>query len=367
MAARTSREVDSGARRVVSGARLVVVAVAVLAAVLVSAPGSAASAAPYCADVTLVWARGSGQPTMTLGETDTDEGTEFLSNVWGRLPDYIEDLVIYELGRDNLNYGIEHSYPAYEVSNKEAYDAWRGAYVEGWPESFEKEGGYVSSVKTGVKELAAFLTQRASDCPSEIFVLGGYSQGAHVIGLALSDPVDGVPRWVRDRIAFAALIADPTLWLPKGVQLYVHLNVGPFDLWVTEELRPVACRGWATDTEVYRRGNPPCWAQHGILAVSEYRTPYLPADMVTGRYGTPWTSRVGAWCIMDDPICTNTAERVARYVLSGDGFVGAHDDYTNPDRGPDGHRHWVEQAADEAASRARQMWLNERAWRIYRA
>lgn len=28
----------------------------------------------------------------------------------------------------------------------------------------------------------------------------------------------GVPRWVRDRIAFAALIADPTLWLPKGVQ-----------------------------------------------------------------------------------------------------------------------------------------------------
>ena len=293
---------------------------------------------------------------MTLGKANNAEGSAFLSGVAMRLPDEIDEILMYELGRDNREHGIEHRYPAYKVSAGEALDAWIGRFSPGWPESFLKDAGYVASVETGVKEITDFLVDRAAKCPLEILVLGGYSQGAQVIGVALTDPDYGVPHWLRERIAFVALFGDPTLRLPKGWQTYVHVEKGPYGLWANDVLRPVACRGLPDDFEVYRRGNPPCETAFGILAVSEYRPTYLPLDMISGAFGSPSTTRVGSWCIPNDPICNNTAERALRYALSSDGFVGSHDDYANPARGPDGQTSWVKLGAREAGTMAALMW-----------
>ena len=44
---------------------------------------------------------------------------------------------------------------------------------------------YANSVAQGVGELHAYLTDRAAACPGEVYVLGGWSQGAQVVGTAL--------------------------------------------------------------------------------------------------------------------------------------------------------------------------------------
>lgn len=349
----------------------VLLGVGLVIASVVLVPGPVAATESDCADVVIVWARGSGQDTVTLSNSNNAEGSAFFSGVAMRLPDEIDEILRYELGRDNHAHGIEHRYPAHEVSKREAFDAWSGRFTPGWPESLLEDGGYVDSVNVGAKELTAFIVQRIAKCPLELFVIGGYSQGAHVIGAALTDPVDGVPRWARDRIAFVALFGDPTLSLPKGSEAYVHVVKGPFGLWSRSELRPAACRGLAGDLEVYRRGNTPCNAVHGILAVSENRPVYLPHDMISGAFGSPETTRAGSWCLRDDPICTNTAEQFLRHAqsisfkrskgwpgfqLSSNGYMGSHDDYANAERGRDGHTSWIKRGAAEAATLTALIW-----------
>src|SRR5580765_855125 len=63
---------------------------------------------------------------------------------------------------------------------------------------------YWDSVQTGKDELSAYLTDRAAQCPNEVYILGGFSEGANVLGAGLFD----LPQSVRDRIAFVALFGD---------------------------------------------------------------------------------------------------------------------------------------------------------------
>jgi hypothetical protein len=202
-----------------------------------------------CGDVTLVFARGSGQ---SLGGR---EAPVFFGEVDDRLGADV-DVARYELGA-------------------EAHGGARYPAAGGWTDMLEAEaswtgllgGEYRSSVATGVAELTSYLAERASACPDELFVLGGYSQGAQVVGESLFP----LSRGVRDRIAFVALFSDPKLSLPEGR--------GPF---------PRACRG---ETSPWRRGGVSCWTDNGIL---EARTPYLPDDI---------EDRTGSWCDRNDGIC----------------------------------------------------------------
>lgn len=66
-------------------------------------------------------------------------------------------------------------------------------------------GPYDSSVSTGRQELAAYLTDRQAQCANETYVLGGYSEGADVIGSGLVD----LPQAVRDRIASRRSVRRP--------------------------------------------------------------------------------------------------------------------------------------------------------------
>jgi hypothetical protein len=128
-------------------------------------------------------------------------------------------------------------------------------------------GEYRASVATGVAELTSYLRERAAACPDERFVVGGYSQGAQVVGEGLFASSSAV----RDRIAFVALFSDPKLFLPEG-----------------EGAFPPACRG---EESPWRRGGVSCWTDNGIL---EPRRPYVPDDI---------DDRTGSWCDRNDGIC----------------------------------------------------------------
>ena len=230
-------------------------------------PASADHATP-CSDVTLVFARGSGQQ---LGER---EAPAFFDSVGNHLGSDVT-VTRYELGTDS------HGGARYQP-------------VGGWRDLLEAEaswtgvlgGQYRASVAAGVVELTTYLTQRTRDCPGEPFVVGGYSQGAQVVGEGLV----ALGSRTRDHIAFVALFSDPKLHLPEGG--------GPF---------PPACRG---QSSTWRRGTVSCWTDSGIL---EARTPYVPEDI---------EGRTGSWCDRNDGTCNGN---VADWALHND-----HAEYADP-------------------------------------
>ena len=227
-------------------------------------PASATHDEAPCADVTLVFARGSGQPL------DFREAPRFFEKVTDRLVGIAVNA--YELG-DQEHDGATYQAVDLDFRNLiEAEASWTGAFG----------GQYRASVAGGVTELDAYLEGRVAECPEEIMAVGGYSQGAQVVGQALP----GLSSEVRDRIAFVSLFGDPKLYLPEGR--------GPF---------PPACRG--NEFSAWRRGNVSCFTDNGIL---EAREPYLPSDI---------ENRAGSWCDRNDPICNNN---LADFAVSAHSF-----------------------------------------------
>ncbi|HEX6205655.1 MAG TPA: cutinase family protein [Solirubrobacterales bacterium] len=217
-----------------------------------SAPGDP------CGDVTLVWARGSGQ------DPNEREATKYFESVEARLGPGIQ-VTRYELGTETLDgarynaVGVLGSWQSY-MNLIEADASWTGFLG----------GEYRASVSRGVTELKAYLNQRSAHCSGEVFAVGGYSQGAQVVGEGLF----GLSPTVRSRIAFVSLFGDPKLYLPEG-----------------RGVLPPACRG--KQFSPWRRGNVSCWTDNGVL---EARSPYLPSDI---------EDRTGSWCDRDDTVCNN--------------------------------------------------------------
>lgn len=199
-----------------------------------------ATAAPACSDLLLLFARGSGQ-TISQDLDRRSESSTFFGEIRSHTPDGL-DIAEYRLGQPGHG---GHTYPA---------EDWRT-----WGNVISINGKYEDSVREGVLELYALLTERAVLCPTEEWIIGGFSQGGEVISATLWL----LPADVRARIGFAATFGDPTLDAFGGFPCQ---------------------RGW------WARGNVMCF-QHGILGP---RVPYVPDDM-KGRYG--------AWCDWLDPVC----------------------------------------------------------------
>ncbi|MGM9470818.1 PxKF domain-containing protein [Pseudarthrobacter sp. YS3] len=255
---------------------------AALAALALTGPPAAAAdpVALACANVETIWARGSGQPT---GEP---EATTFRDEIDARI-DAPLTVSQYELGTSTID---GKSYPAVPVgSDKGMESIWNtvGAGISGG-------GGfaYGESVNTGVDELTAYLTKRAAVCPGAYFVLGGYSQGAQVVGEAYNEKLTDS---LRQRVVYQALFGDPKLWLPEGEG-------------VLPGLPPKACLNWADDSE-YRFDVPDCGVSVGSLGP---RIPYLPAG---------FTSTTGLSCATHDFVCGSS-----RVFWDNDGHMTyAHD------------------------------------------
>jgi hypothetical protein len=149
---------------------------------------------------------------------------------------------------------------------------------------------YGNSVQSGVDELSAYMTARMASCPTTKFVLGGYSQGAQVMGQAFSLKFTTVQ---RNAVVFSMLFGDPKLNLPEGRGGFLK--------------RAPACRGEGLSP--WRRDVPDCGTDNGSLGARE---PYLPA-------GADHTT--GLWCADDDFVCGSSKNML---VTSG------HYVYANP-------------------------------------
>ncbi len=208
-----------------------------------------------CKNIEIISARGSGRK---LGEREMPRFVEQLKLRIGSSAFTVND---YELGTEKQG---SYQYPAKAiVGSPEAFSRGLGAQL-----SDGMGNEYGASVKQGVDELEIYLLKRINKCPTTKFVLGGYSQGAQVMGQALP----GLSQKVLDKIVYVALFGDPKLYLPEG-----------------EGINPPACR--QQNLSDWRRIVPNCNTDDGTLGA---RKPYISASM----YG-----RVGLWCNDNDWIC----------------------------------------------------------------
>lgn len=208
-----------------------------------------------CPTVEGVWARGSGQ------ELGAREFRAFRDGLRDRISEPAT-FAWYELGSASRH---GNQYPAVAVGA----GGWTSiADTIGAAVSSGQSFRYGSSVNDGVAELSLHLEDRAERCPGTVFVLGGYSQGAQVVGQAYERLGDRL----RLRVGFSALFGDPRLHLPEG-----------------EGIIPPAC--FHQDFSPWRRTVPICHTDNGSLGA---RKPYLPLA---------WTDRTGTWCDRDDFVC----------------------------------------------------------------
>jgi hypothetical protein len=229
---------------------------------LPSAPIAVRAADP-CGDVQLIWARGSGE---VFGST-TSSGFQFSSDLTSRLPAGLV-FSFHELGGAGSG---GFSYPA--AGDIATLADGLFPIIPGSP--------YGDSVAQGRGEFDSYVAARAAACPNEVFVTGGWSQGAQVIGSSLAD----LTSQVRGRIAYVALFGDPTLLTGN--------SIGPFGF-------PVAC---AIGQRPWIRGSAPCWTSGGIFGP---RDPYVPADIEL---------RVGSWCELFDGVCEGSLVDLATALL----------------------------------------------------
>lgn len=234
--------------------RLILTIAAVAIAVNITALTTSAKAKKVdnkCTLTTAVFARGSGQG-LKAKETET---------FYRQLQDRVgkDRLNFYELGSES--YG-GNQYPAVNVS-----DLMNGNAI-GAKMSGGMKHDYGKSVNQGVAELNAYLTARHRKCPKEFFILGGYSQGAQVVGQTLPD----IPSNIKQKIVFTMLFGDPKLYLPEG-----------------EGILPPAC--FKKKLSTYRREIANCFVDNGALGA---RKPFLPNED---------NVKTGLWCLGHDYVC----------------------------------------------------------------
>lgn len=245
-------------------------------------PSKASASTPtldeVCADVETIFARGSGQQ---INDKDR-EAARFFAQIDHRIRPAMLRHQPYELGSEKYD---NFSYPAVKI-NEEQLIVGVGATLTA--------GGYYTyknSVDQGVGELKSYLKQRYAKCKDHhtLYILGGVSQGAQVIGQALP----GLSTEIRDSIVYVGLFGDPKLHYPEG-----------------EGIVPIGCFGYASPwrkTIINALRGTSCFHDNGWL---QSRKPYLPDDM---KYKT------GLWCYKDDFICNPTA-------FPNDTGHGAYDD-----------------------------------------
>lgn len=156
-------------------ALIVSVAAVVVSAVTLVAP--AAAQAAECADVQVVFARGTGEPAGV-----------------GRVGDaFVDALRPMVPGKSVAVYAV--NYPA-------SYDFLRAA--------------------DGANDASAFIQNTVATCPDAKIVLGGFSQGAAVIdALAIANQptlgfVNSMPAAVADHVAAVAVFGNPSIRLLGG-------------------------------------------------------------------------------------------------------------------------------------------------------
>lgn len=288
-------------KRTWQAALLSVLTLVSVGSAVVTASPQVAHADPGCKRALLVDARGSVPASASPGlHPWSGETYAFFNAVDTALGLGTSYDNVVQLGDEDGNGQLSsNEYPAVGGSNWVAFQINDGTW--NFP-------GYGVSVRIGTDELVAYLNQRVISCPQEAIVLGGFSQGADVIGWALQRSGYGaLSAAARQHIAYVALYGDPTF--DAGNPYDRQSNRAPW--WV--------------------RGNSPGWydiegvpsAKDGILGP---RSPYAPSD---------FQGRFGSWCDQYDDACNGDVAAAA----ANNG--GSHT-YTYA-------QYWIQQSAPEIA------------------
>lgn len=194
----------------------------------------------------VMWARGSDQ---TFREPIF---TSFYTNVGSALGSIAHQDV--ELGNIDGNFQVDEAreYPAVTVLKVQLPSA------------------YFNSREIGINELVAFLNTRATRCPHEAVIIGGFSQGADVVGAAiLREGYGALSAQAKRQIAVVAQYGDPShfggrgMLAPGRARPAFLLNAGRIGSWC--DVNDFICN-------FHDPGNFPWGNSHGHI----YRDRYIP-------------------------------------------------------------------------------------------
>ncbi|HMS23191.1 MAG TPA: cutinase family protein [Candidatus Saccharibacteria bacterium] len=275
-----------------------------------------------CSDILLVFARGSSQGFPDPKNPDRDELIEVQPEA-AKFFNALDSRIASWISKEKINLAnFEGKYDpnGYTAASAFNFDSiTEGDVPNALQEKLGVEGNeYITSVNSGVAELTGFLTERASQCPKQEIVLGGYSQGAHVIGETLKN----LDNNTLVRINFAAMFGDPKLNIGFDVKDYKGALIDTSARTIDDILDSTQFGDVLDQPEApWVRGDINWKVTGGGLGA---RMPYVP-DVMSGR--------VGSWCDAQDAICNGDLEKII------DTQIG-HTSY--PDR-------WMDQAANEIA------------------
>ncbi|MEX0668553.1 MAG: cutinase family protein [Candidatus Saccharimonadales bacterium] len=190
-----------------------------------------------CADVLAIFARGSGQDEIGAG-SDAEHAAIFFEELESRNDG---SLTIETIDLDYPAAGIRH---------------FGNAKFPWFP------GNYRDSVANGINELDQQMMSR-THCTEQEVILGGFSQGAHVVGDTLDDIADYV--WVESKIVGVGLFGDPKF-------------------------------------------NPSSYAAHGTFQAPQ-RDRFINSGGILGsrnEFPSIFQGRVESWCRYMDGICENS-------------------------------------------------------------
>lgn len=307
--------------------------VAIIATLLISQFWLKQALASECKDVSIVFARGSGQNVPTgqipFGSIidwgkdangyvrfdrdsvfrDTEkESAKYFSEIGNRiLKEYptldMQFVSLHDFAGKYNQYG----YRAVEafgtlsggLLTRNAVDAKFGYSAVIGESSY---GEYRQSVQDGAEELAGYLADEMTRCPSQYNVLGGYSQGAQVVGEAMAMMHSRGQDNLLSRLGHVDLFGDPKF---NGFKLSTS-RFNPLQKHTTYPW----VRGSANENEVGSLGP---------------RDPYIP-DIITAQ--------TTSWCDFNDLVCGGYAG------LSVSDFLAHSHVYS--DKGG-----WIEKSANE--------------------
>lgn len=224
-----------------------------------------------CFDIIIVFARGSSENKDNLFSNNpfNPDFQDYEATTYSYFQNFKS-----ELDRDypNVTYKAHslHNFDKYNPNGYKAVPAFSfpfgnifNAEVSWYP------GDYRQSVKDGAEELAGFVQDQTIRCPDQMIVLGGYSQGAHVVG----DSLTLLSESGRQNIEWVSLFGDP--------EFIAGSNGGIFDG------TPVPYP--------WKRGT----VGDGEAGQLEPRYPYVPPDL---------TNKTTSWCFKSDIMCAGLSQ-----------------------------------------------------------
>lgn len=226
-----------------------------------------------CNDIDVIYARGSGQITSaTSGQAGYEAERDALFSKLHAAFDGNQNLNVSYQDLAAGMAGTSGNYPAVGIGGTNdpitSFLNMLNAASTLFDES--KLSTYGNSVSGGVNLLLEYISNNSRVCPNTRYVLAGYSQGAQVMGNALSDSRFSA---YLNNISYTALMGDP------------KFNQGT----------DASSAGVTQDVAWYRGGSNT--NQNNIGGVLKARYPYMPNSLLY---------RVGSWCLNGDAICSNS-------------------------------------------------------------